>query len=251
MEENNKRYEKYTLGWLREQQRIKAKKDGFDIVDDWLKWKADPFNILEKKHGKEFADWARQNKNKIYRYVIDAGCKTWPEYLDKCAKNRGFKNHTESVREWTHEIGITLPMSENKYCSSYFGIYIAENYIMKTFEDPIPAPPNNPYFDWTCKRGQKIQHKARCLGWTGWKFNHIDFNPIADYFILSAWNDRDDLIPLHIWMFHRDDIVRGDPFWMRRSLNISDTSKRLKEFEKYEVTDRLEKLNELCKKLQE
>lgn len=87
------------------------------------------------------------------------------------------------------------------------------------------------------------------MGWTGWKFSHIDFNHIADYFILSAWNDRDSLTPLHIWIFHRDDIVRGYPFWMRGSLNISDTPKQLKEFEKYDVTDRLEKLNELCKKL--
>jgi len=37
----NKNYEKGTFGWLRGQQEIQAKKDGFDNVDDWLKWKSD------------------------------------------------------------------------------------------------------------------------------------------------------------------------------------------------------------------
>ena len=65
----NKKYEKGTLGWLREQQKIKAQKDGFGNVDDWLKWKADPCNILEKKWGKEFTDWVRQNRDKIPKNV--------------------------------------------------------------------------------------------------------------------------------------------------------------------------------------
>jgi hypothetical protein len=73
----NKKYEKNTLGWLREQQQIKAKKDGFDNVDDWLRWKADPFNILEKKWGKEFMDWVRQNRDKIPKNVLDVRYKHW------------------------------------------------------------------------------------------------------------------------------------------------------------------------------
>ena len=35
-----KKYEKGSYGRLKEQQKIKAKKAGFDNVDDWLKWKA-------------------------------------------------------------------------------------------------------------------------------------------------------------------------------------------------------------------
>lgn len=37
----NSNYEKGTLGWIREKQKIKAKKDGFDNVDAWLKWNTD------------------------------------------------------------------------------------------------------------------------------------------------------------------------------------------------------------------
>lgn len=102
MEENNKRYEKGTLGWLREQQKIKAKKDGFDNVDDWLKWKSDPFNILEKKYGKEFADWAKENNGNVPGYLIDAGCRTGTEYKDYLAQKAGFENynHKRNIIDW-------------------------------------------------------------------------------------------------------------------------------------------------------
>jgi hypothetical protein len=39
----------------------------FDNIDDWLRWKSDPFNILEKKYGEEFADWVKQNKDRVPR----------------------------------------------------------------------------------------------------------------------------------------------------------------------------------------
>lgn len=37
----NRKYERGTLGWIKEQQRINAKKDGFTNVEDWKKWKTD------------------------------------------------------------------------------------------------------------------------------------------------------------------------------------------------------------------
>jgi len=44
MEENNKKYEKGTLGWLREQ----AKKDGFDDLGKWNEWKREQLSNIEK-----------------------------------------------------------------------------------------------------------------------------------------------------------------------------------------------------------
>lgn len=55
------------------------------------------------------------------------------------------------------EQGIREPMEFNTDCPSYFGIYIAEKYIIQTFEDPISMPPNNPGFDWLCKKELKIR----------------------------------------------------------------------------------------------
>lgn len=63
---------------------------------------------------------------------------------------------------------------------------------------------------------------------------------------MSAWDNRDSLTPLHIWMFHKNDMVRHAKFWRREGFIITNTPKKLKELEKYEVTDKLDKLKELC-----
>lgn len=182
--------------------------------------------------------------------MINAGCKTDKEYQEKCARDAGFKDKAERDREWLHKTGRNFPSEDNPDCSSWFG-YISENYVMKTFEDPIPMPPCNPGFDWKCKKGKRIDHKGRCLGysklsnWSGWRFP-IRWNNIADYFILSAWDNRDSLTPLHVWIFHKNDIIRGRKFWRRDSIVITNTYMALIEFKNYEVTDRLDKLKELC-----
>lgn len=177
------------------------------------------------------------------------GCKNSTEYTDKCARDLGYKDHNERRNE--HDWNIEeFPVSEYIECPTYFGVYIAENYIMKTFEDPIKAPNNNIGYDWTCKNGYKIDCKASCLNHLDgktprWKFN-IHFNNIADYFILSAWDNRYSLKPMYVWIFHKNDIVRGKKFWRRDNFNITNNPEYLKEFEKYETTDRLEKLRKIC-----
>lgn len=45
MEKNSKKYEKGTLGWLREQ----AKKDGFDDLSKWNQWKRGQANVINEK----------------------------------------------------------------------------------------------------------------------------------------------------------------------------------------------------------
>lgn len=42
-------------------------------------------------------------------------------------------------------------------------------------------------------------------------------------------------------IFHKNDIVRGRKFWERETLTMADKPKRLKEFEEYDVTNRLDK----------
>ena len=140
------------------------------------------------------------------------------------------------------------PLGFNKDCSAYFGEF-AERIMIQTFDGAKKMPPCNPGFDWTCKRGDKIDNKARCLSHecdrSRWKYP-IRQNNIADWFILSAWDDRESLNPLHVWVFHKEDIVRGRKFWMIDSFSINNTPKGLKELEKYEVTNRLDKLREIC-----
>ena len=220
-------------------------------------------NQLIKKYIEEgkMVDPANVDKLRNQKIRQNAGCKTVTEYLDKCAKDMGFENNTERVREYRHNTGRQAPMQDNPDCSAWFGSFIAENYIIGTFEDPVKMPYGNPGYDWICKQGQKIDSKARCLeykgiGWSGWKFL-IKYNNIADYFILSAWDNRDSLNPLHVWIFHKNDMVRKGrgccsgrvKFWKRDMFSITNTPEKLKEFAQFEVTGRLEKLKEICDRI--
>lgn len=223
---------------------------------------------LEFTNGYEFISWMQQNgilksPADIYRKnyentIKNAGCITTKEYRDKCAQNAGFENKAEYDREYSYKTGRRLPKEFNEDCPVYFGCY-TESLMIQTFEGAIRMPNNNPGFDWTCKNGDKIDNKGVCLrynthnNWSGWRFS-IRYNDIADWFILSAWDNRDSLQPLYVWAFHKNDMVKYrigrhnvlKKFCNRESIAIPNTPEGLKEFEKYEVTNRLIKLKELC-----
>ncbi len=212
-----------------------------------------------------FIKWARENDilvnsadidRKLYRNpsIEKLGCQNNKEYQDKLAQMAGFKDHSERSKILGWEKGKNIPMSENKECSSYFGVYIGENYVSKLFHDILKMPYGNPGFDWVCNKEKRIDHKASCLLHRDnrhyFEFT-IRYNNIADYFILSAWDDRDSLNPLYVWIFHKNDIIREKKFWQRETLIITNRPEYIAKFEKYEITDKLEKLKELCKELKE
>lgn len=220
---------------------------------------------LKFTNGYEFTCWMQQNgimknptnidRKEWEKRVEYAGCKTKKEYRDKCAQKAGFKDFNERNREWLHETGRNLPKEFNEDCSSYFGDF-AESLMIQTFEDATRMPYGNPGYDWTCKRGDKIDNKGACLVYTDnkcprWLFP-IEYNNVADWFILSAWDNRCSLNPLHVWAFHKNDMVRYramgalKKFCDRETFAITNTPEKLKEFGKYEVTNRLDKLKELC-----
>lgn len=284
------KYEKGSLGYYIEL----AKKDGFDNIKDWNEWRRKNGKLKSHKkirdewaqekgfkNRKEYLDrlaqergfkdhndyqesyrfenfdklshhWSKENKNKL---AVQKGYNDYSEYLDELAKRKGYDNYNEYCRVKSWHNGHS-PMSENEYCSDYFGIHIAERYISSLFEDPIRMPVKNPGFDWICKNGKKIQNKARCLKYdnrndsVGWSFK-IDYNDNTDYFTLSGWDDRNDLEPIFILLIHKNDIVRGKEFWNRETFWITNKPEHLLEFKKYELTDKLEKLRECCDKFKE
>jgi len=97
------------------------------------------------------------------------------------------------------------PMSENKECSAYLGIYVAERVLANVFKNVEVMPYSNPGFDFICNRGKKIDVKSACtVHGVGnrsscWNF-HIDKNKTPDYFLCLAFDDRTNLNPLHIWL---------------------------------------------------
>ena len=95
-------------------------------------------------------------------------------------------------------------MYENKNCSLYLGVVIAERLIRHLFKDVQVMPNGNPKFDFICNKGKKIDVKSACVTLAHrknphWKF-FIKRNKVPDFFILVAFDNRTDLNPLHLWM---------------------------------------------------
>lgn len=189
------------------------------------------------------------NHKKTEKKILNLDCSNITEYHNISAQKLGYKDWNEQQREDRWNKGISFPMTENKDCSKYFGIHIAEKHVSSLFTNPIRMPHDNPGFDWICAKGQKIQHKARCLyDSTKWNFR-IGYNNIADYFMLSGWNNREDLEPIYLWLFHKDDIVRERKFWQRESFQIINIPKYLSQFRMFEISDKLKELKDICKGL--
>ena len=104
-------------------------------------------------------------------------------------------------------------MYKNKACSNYLGIVIAERLVRHLFNDVEVMPNGNPKFDFICNRGKKIDVKS-CTARVrhnnnstvnDWAF-HIDKNTVADYFICVAFDNVDDINPIHMWMIPVSEI---------------------------------------------
>ena len=94
-----------------------------------------------------------------------------------------------------------LPMSENKYCTQYLGIFWAERVLRNIYPDVVRMQMNHPGYDLICNKGMKVDVKSGCIlkDRNGWQFR-INYNAIADYFICLAFDNRQDLNPLHLWL---------------------------------------------------
>ena len=61
-------------------------------------------------------------------------------------------------------------------------------------------PYGNKGFDFICCHNKNIDVKSSCLRKSGGWIFHIDHNIVADYFLCIAFDNRDDLTPLHVWL---------------------------------------------------
>ena len=116
----------------------------------------------------------------------------------------------EYQQEHYHRIGRCQPMSENRDCSSFLGVHVAERVLSHVFKHVKKMPYGNPGYDFICGGGYKIDVKSSCRhvrkNWADqWGF-HIDKNTIADYFLLLAFDNRENLNPEHIWLISGCDI---------------------------------------------
>lgn len=78
---------------------------------------------------------------------------------------------------------------------------IAERVLSKFFDHIERMPYGNRKYDFFCGRGLKIDVKSSCIGKVtkGWCFT-TNRNIIADYFLFLAFDDREHLTPMHVWL---------------------------------------------------
>lgn len=92
------------------------------------------------------------------------------------------------------------PMNENKQCASFLGVHVAEQVLVGVFKNVQRMPYGNPGYDFRCRYGYLVDVKSSCLYKDNrWGFN-ISYNTIADYFLCLAFDNRENLTPLHIWL---------------------------------------------------
>ena len=123
------------------------------------------------------------------------------------------ENNREKCNEDNKQYRISnggQSMSENTECASYLGCHVAEQVLSKVFKNVKQMPYGNKGFDFFCNKGKKIDVKASVLHTNGeslgqWRFK-IKQNIIADYFLCLAFDNREDLNPLHIWLIPSKDI---------------------------------------------
>lgn len=195
------KYEKGSLGYYLEL----SKKDGFDNIKDWNEWRIKNGKL---KSDKKIRDEYYQKKGfkcrKDYEEFLarKRGYKNFgeltKEYKKNTAKNSGYKNYNEWQREYR-----SSPLSDNKDLPQYLGI-LTEEVLSKTIKDSNRMPYGYPGFDIICNKKLKIQCKAGVLryrsnGSTYWEFK-IDYNKYVDYFILIAFENRQNLCPVHVWL---------------------------------------------------
>ena len=128
------------------------------------------------------------------------------KHLEQCQKHdqeyrqKHREHHRNWAREYKHRMGIQHPMSENRNCASFLGVYVAERVLTKVFKNVERMPYSNPGFDFICGGGHNIDVKSACISVDGrWGFS-INRNKIADYFLCIAFDNREDLNPLHAWL---------------------------------------------------
>lgn len=105
-----------------------------------------------------------------------------------------------------------LPFSENRSCSSFLGVHVAEQVLFKIFKNVTKMPYGNPGYDFICNKGRKVDVKSSCTRpqynrAPSWSFK-INRNEIADYFLCIAFDNRTDLNPLHLWLIPGNTINR-------------------------------------------
>lgn len=203
-------------------------------------------------------DIERIHRNDLAR---DKGYKDNLEYLrknrDNWAKNRGYENDAERQRERDWNKGKTSPMSENDDCASHLGVFIGENIAEPILIEIFGYIEKRMYYsnsgyDYIVNGGYKIDVKTSKLHNKEyrWVFD-IYHNHIADYFLLLAFDNRNDKNLIHVLLIKGDNIIRDRKFNMRSSFPVKNDPKYMDDLYEYDFIDKLKCIKDIQNKLKQ
>ena len=138
-------------------------------------------------------------------------CKICGEYIGDERQNEMVicqKCSNERNNQSRYQRGERQKLGTNPNCASYLGVYISEQILFKIYKNVQRMPMNNPGYDFICGKGYKVDVKSGCLGKNRsnkWEFK-INKNKTADYFLCLAFDNRQDLNPLYVWLIPGKDI---------------------------------------------
>jgi len=123
-------------------------------------------------------------------------------------------------------------MADNPKCTLYLGYFISETVLSREFKNVKRMPVTHPGYDFECNRHFKIDAKSSCLvnasrGGSYWQFT-IKCNKVPHFYLLIAWDNRDNLNPIHIWL------IPAALINMKKIIYIGNTEKSLAKWKKYE-----------------
>lgn len=227
------------------------------IINYMNKIKIPKYNPMSKEFQEEAQRLGLTGNQLIQKYVREEKLPD-PTIVDKECNRRiyqdmGYKDTAAYLREWRHSNGIQSPMEENTYCAHYLGTIVAERQYGRIILPEMfggieqEMPYGNPSYDFLVKGNIKIDVKSCCLremkGWIGWE-PHVRFNNVTDYFVILAFDDRDNLNLIFVWSIGKNEIIRGNKFYMRDSIKITNTRRGVLEFKRFDWTDKLECLKQ-------
>ena len=180
------------------------------------------------------------------------------DYKNMLAIDKGFESHSDYCNYLRYRNGTCLPMAINKECPNYLGIHISERLLSKIWDNVIRMPNGNRGYDFICGKGYKIDVKSSCIEnnmvinkyntkyhYNMWNFR-IGENKIADYFLLLAFDNRESLNPLHIWLIKGDELINGRKLKYRMCFKITNSLMSIRKFKKYEMKEKLDELSKCC-----
>ena len=149
--------------------------------------------------------WRKENPEKA-KVAHERWRKANPEKV-KAARRRWRKENPEKVKVQNERDSRNQghrPFNRYKDCTQYLnqylGVRVAEQVLIPMFKDVERMPYSNPGFNFICNHEKKIGVKSSCIAKDGnWHFC-FNRNTIPDYFFCLAFDNRENLTPLHAWL---------------------------------------------------